>query len=505
MVGGRPLTLEVGRMAELAGGAVTVQYGETVVLVTACMSKEPRQGADFLPLTVDYEERLYAAGKIPGGFFRREGRPTADAILACRLTDRSIRPLFPKSLRLELQVIATVLSADQENPPETLALLGASAALSISEIPFQGPVGAVKVGYVNGEFVINPTNTQMQQSSLDLEVAGSRDAVIMVEAGANELTEDIVLEAIRLGQEANQALIAIQDELVAAHGKPKMAFAQPEVPHEVRASVRTLLGARLSEVMYQEEKVSREASLDALEEEVVASLQDSYEPEVVGSAFAGVVAEEMRRNILTKNLRPDGRDPETIRPISCEVGLLPRTHGSGLFSRGQTQVLSIATLGSLGEEQRLDGLGPEETKRFMHHYNFPPFSVGETKRMGGPSRRDVGHGALAERSLLPVIPSETEFPYTIRLVSEVLSSNGSTSMASVCGSCLALMDAGVPIKTPVAGVAMGLIIGEDGRYVVLSDIQGMEDALGDMDFKVAGTQEGITGLQMDIKVKGITQ
>ncbi len=504
-VGGRPLTLEVGRMAELAGGAVTIQYGETVVLVTACMSKEPRQGADFLPLTVDYEERLYAAGKIPGGFFRREGRPTADAVLACRLTDRSIRPLFPKSLRHELQVIATVLSADLENPPETLALVGASAALSISEIPFHGPVGAVKVGYVKGEFVINPTNTQMQQSSLDLEVAGSRDAVIMVEAGANELPEDIVLEAIRLGQEANQALIAIQDELVAAWGKPKMAFAEPEVRHEVRASVRALVGTRLSDVMYQEEKVSREASLDALEEEVVASLQDSFEPEVVGSAFAGVVAEEMRRNILTKNLRPDGRDPETIRPISCEVGLLPRTHGSGLFSRGQTQVVSIATLGSLGEEQRLDGLGPEETKRFMHHYNFPPFSVGETKRMGGPSRRDVGHGALAERSLLPVIPSETEFPYTIRLVSEVLSSNGSTSMASVCGSCLALMDAGVPIKTPVAGVAMGLIIGEDGRYVVLSDIQGMEDALGDMDFKVAGTQEGITGLQMDIKVKGITQ
>ncbi len=504
-VGGRPLILETGKVAELAGGAVTVQYGETVVLVTACMSKGPRPGADFLPLTVDYEERLYAAGKIPGGFFRREGRPTSDAILACRLTDRSIRPLFAKAMRHEIQVIATVLSADQENPPQLLALLGGSAAVSLSEIPFQGPVGAVKVGYVDGQFVINPTNTQMENSSLELVVAGSRDAVIMVEAGASELPEEVVLEAIRVGQEANQAIIALQDELIAACGRPKLVLALPEIPHEAKASVRALVGTRLSEIMYQEEKLTREASLDALEEEVAASLQESYEPEVVGSAFAGVVAEEMRRNILTKNLRPDGRDPETIRPISCEVGLLPRTHGSGLFTRGQTQVLSIATLGSLGEEQRLDGLGPEETKRFMHHYNFPPFSVGETKRIGTPSRRDIGHGALAERSLLPVVPSEVEFPYTIRLVSEVLSSNGSTSMASVCGSSLALMDAGVPIKAPVAGMAMGLVMGEDGKFVVLSDIQGMEDALGDMDFKVAGTAEGITGLQMDIKVRGITQ
>lgn len=504
LVGGRPLVLEVGRVAELAGGAVTVQFGETIVLVTACASKDPRPGVDFLPLTVDYEERLYAAGKIPGGFFRREGRPTQDAILADRLTDRAIRPLFPKNMRNEIQVIATVLSADQENPPELLALVGASAALSISEIPFQGPVGAVKVGYINGEFIINPTNTQMQESKLELVVAGARDAVMMVEAGASQLTEELMLEAIRLGQEANQKLIAMQDELIADRAKPKMAIHEAVAPAGIKESVKGMVGARLSDLLYQEEKAAREASVDALEDEVVASLQDTYEPAAIGAAFAGVVAEELRRNVLDKGLRPDGRDPKTIRPINCEVGILPRTHGSGLFTRGQTQVLSIATLGSLGEEQKLDGLGPEDSKRFMHHYNFPPFSVGETKRIGTPSRRDIGHGALAERALLPVIPSEQEFPYTIRLVSEVLSSNGSTSMASVCGSTLALMDSGVPVKTPVAGVAMGLVMGDDGRYVVLTDIQGIEDALGHMDFKVAGTADGITALQMDIKVKGIT-
>ncbi|MDP2935173.1 MAG: polyribonucleotide nucleotidyltransferase [Dehalococcoidia bacterium] len=504
LVGGRPLVLEVGRVAELAGGAVTVQFGETIVLVTACASKDPRPGVDFLPLTVDYEERLYAAGKIPGGFFRREGRPTQDAILADRLTDRAIRPLFPKNMRNEIQVIATVLSADQENPPELLALVGASAALSISEIPFQGPVGAVKVGYINGEFIINPTNTQMQESKLELVVAGARDAVMMVEAGASQLTEELMLEAIRLGQEANKKLIAIQDELIADRAKPKMAIHEAVAPAGIKESVKGMVGARLSDLLYQEEKAAREASVDALEDEVVASLQDTYEPAAIGAAFAGVVAEELRRNVLDKGLRPDGRDPKTIRPINCEVGILPRTHGSGLFTRGQTQVLSIATLGSLGEEQKLDGLGPEDSKRFMHHYNFPPFSVGETKRIGTPSRRDIGHGALAERALLPVIPSEQEFPYTIRLVSEVLSSNGSTSMASVCGSTLALMDSGVPVKTPVAGVAMGLVMGDDGRYVVLTDIQGIEDALGHMDFKVAGTADGITALQMDIKVKGIT-
>lgn len=504
LVGGRPLVLEVGRVAELAGGAVTVQFGETIVLVTACASKDPRPGVDFLPLTVDYEERLYAAGKIPGGFFRREGRPTQDAILADRLTDRAIRPLFPKNMRNEIQVIATVLSADQENPPELLALVGASAALSISEIPFQGPVGAVKVGYINGEFIVNPTNTQMQESKLELVVAGARDAVMMVEAGASQLTEELMLEAIRLGQEANKRIIAMQEELIADRAKPKMAIHEAVAPAGIKESVKGLVGARLSDLLYQEEKAAREASVDALEDEVVASLQDTYEPAAIGAAFAGVVAEELRRNVLDKGLRPDGRGPKTIRPINCEVGILPRTHGSGLFTRGQTQVLSIATLGSLGEEQKLDGLGPEDSKRFMHHYNFPPFSVGETKRIGTPSRRDIGHGALAERALLPVIPSEQEFPYTIRLVSEVLSSNGSTSMASVCGSTLALMDSGVPVKTPVAGVAMGLVMGDDGRYVVLTDIQGIEDALGHMDFKVAGTADGITALQMDIKIKGIT-
>ncbi|MDO8688762.1 MAG: polyribonucleotide nucleotidyltransferase [Dehalococcoidia bacterium] len=505
IVGGKPMIIEVGRVAEQAGGAVTVQYGETIVLVTACTSKEPRQGMDFLPLTVDYEERLYAAGKIPGGFFRREGRPTSEAILACRLTDRSIRPLFPKSWRREIQVIATVLSADRENPPEILALVGASAALSISDIPFQGPIAGVKVGYIKGEFVINPTNTQMQDSSLELIVAGSKDAILMVEAGISQLPEDTVLEALRIGQEANELIIGLQAELIAAVGKPKIEFVPKETPSETITSVRTAVAGRLSDLLYQEDKAAREDSLDALEQEVAESLQDTHEPEVVGPIFAKLVKEEMRRNILTKGLRPDGRDPDTIRPITAEVGLLPRTHGSGLFTRGQTQVLTIATLGSPGEEQKLDGLGPEETKRYMHHYNFPPFSTGETKRVGSSSRREIGHGALAERALLPVVPSEVEFPYTIRLVSEALSSNGSTSMASVCGSTLALMDAGVPIKAPVAGIAMGLVMGEEGQYTVLTDIQGMEDALGDMDFKVAGTAEGITALQMDIKIKGITQ
>ncbi len=505
-VGGRPLIMEVGRVAGQAGGAVTVQFGETIVLVTACASKEPRPGVDFLPLTVDYEERLYAAGKIPGGFFRREGRPTTDAILACRLTDRSIRPLFPKDFRNEIQVIATVLSADQENPPEILALVGASAALSMSDIPFQGPIAGVKVGYIGGEFVINPTNTQMQDSSLELIVAGSKDAILMVEAGVSELSEETVLEGLRIGQEANQIIIGMQEELVAAAGKPKMTtYAHREVPVGAETLVRNAVAGRLSDLLYQEDKTAREGSLDALEQEVQERLQESHEPEVVSPIFAKLVKEEMRRNILTKGIRPDGRDPDPIRPISAEVGLLPRTHGSGLFTRGQTQVLTIATLGSLGEEQKLDGLGPEETKRYMHHYNFPPFSTGETKRVGSPSRREIGHGALAERALEPVIPNEQEFPYTIRLVSEVLSSNGSTSMASVCGSTLALMDAGVPIKAPVAGIAMGLIVGENGEHTVLTDIQGMEDALGDMDFKVAGTADGITALQMDIKIKGITQ
>ncbi len=505
IVGGKPMIMEVGRLAGQAGGAVTVQYGETIVLVTACTSKEPRQGMDFLPLTVDYEERLYAAGKIPGGFFRREGRPTSEAILACRLTDRSIRPLFPKGWRREIQVIATVLSADQENPPEILALVGASAALSISDIPFEGPIAGVKVGYIGGEFVINPTNTQMQDSSLELIVAGRKGAILMVEAGVSQLPEDTVLEALRIGQETNELIIGLQAELIAAVGKPKIEFEPKETPVETVTSVRTAVAGRLSDLLYQEDKAAREDALDALEQEVAESLQDSHEPEVVGPIFAKLVKEEMRRNILTKGLRPDGRDPDTIRPISAEVGILPRTHGSGLFTRGQTQVLTIATLGSPGEEQKLDGLGPEETKRYMHHYNFPPFSTGETKRVGSASRREIGHGALAERALLPVVPSGVEFPYTIRLVSEALSSNGSTSMASVCGSTLALMDAGVPIKAAVAGIAMGLVMGEDGQYAVLTDIQGMEDALGDMDFKVAGTAEGITALQMDIKVKGITQ
>jgi polyribonucleotide nucleotidyltransferase len=504
-IGGQTLTIETGRLAEQAGGAVTVQYGETVVLVTACVSKEPRVGADFLPLTVDFEERLYAAGKIPGGFFKREGRPSQDAILTCRLTDRAIRPLFPKDFRHEIQVITTTLSADQENDPDVLSLVGASAAVLLSEIPFEGPVGAVKVGCIDGEIVLNPTYSQLEHSTLEMVVAGTREAIIMVEAGASQISEETVLKALRVGQEANLKIVEIQEEMARLLAKPKMVYHPPEPDHELETKVRSLLDGRLSSVLYLEEKASREEALEGLKQEVLSQVGEGYDPQAAANLFEEAVREELRSNILTKGVRPDGRAPSDIRPITCEVGFLPRTHGSGLFTRGQTQVMTIATLGSLGEEQRLDTLSPEESKRFLHHYNFPPYSTGETRRLGTPPRRSIGHGALAERALLPVIPGEEEFPYTIRLVSEVLSSNGSTSMASVCASSLALMDAGVPIQAPVAGIAMGLIMGQDGKFAILTDIQGIEDALGDMDFKVAGTAEGITALQMDIKVKGISE
>jgi polyribonucleotide nucleotidyltransferase len=503
LLGGKPFIIETGKLAGQANGAVTVRYGDTVALVTATMSPSPREGIDFFPLTVDYEERLYAAGKIPGSFFRREGRPSTEGVLAARLTDRPIRPLFPKGFRNDVQIIITVLSVDREHDPDVLGTVGASAALSISNIPFDGPVAAVRVGYVDGQYVVNPTFSQLKESSLDLVVAGTRDAIMMVEAGAKEVPEDLMLGAIEFGQQQNQLLIDLQDEMIREIGQPKLEFAAPRVRPEVRDEVAAAMEGRLEEILAAV-KEERQTGLDQRREELKERFADIFGAEEISMALDEVVKQTVRQSILERGVRPDGRGPTDIRPISCEVGLLPRTHGSGLFTRGQTQVLNIATLGSIGEEQRLDTLSPEETKRFLHHYNFPPYSVGEARPIRAPGRREIGHGALAERALEPVVPPEEEFPYTIRLVSEVLSSNGSTSMASVCAGTLSLMDAGVPIKAPVAGIAMGLVMGEDGSYRVLTDIAGLEDALGDMDFKVAGTAAGITALQMDIKIKGIT-
>lgn len=503
-LGNSTVYIETGKLAGQAGGSVTVRCGDTLLLATATASKEIREGTDFFPLTVDYEERLYAAGKIPGGFFKREGRPTEAAILLCRLVDRPIRPLFPKGLRNEVQIVLTALSADQEHYLDILAIIGASAALTISDIPFLGPVGAIRVGYVDGQLVFNPTASQMEKSTLDLRLAGTADAVMMVEAGANEVSEDLVLEAIQRGHEAMQSVIQMQNELREAVGKPKGNYPLFDIGDEVRQAIGTAWDDRIWEALQNAgDKGERNEALDALRAEVVASLGEKFEEAVVSQAFDERVKAVVRDGILNKRIRPDGRDFTTIRPISCEVGLLPRTHGSGLFTRGQTQVLTIATLGTVSDEQILEGLEPVESKRYMHHYNFPPYSTGETRPMRGPGRREIGHGALAERALVPVLPPEEEFPYTIRLVSEVLSSNGSTSMASVCASTLALMDAGVPIRKPVAGIAMGLVKGEN-ESAILTDIIGMEDQLGDMDFKVAGTRDGITALQMDIKIKGVS-
>ncbi len=503
-IAGRSLTMETGKLAGQADGAVLVRYGDTVVLVTACATEQPREGIDFFPLTIDYEERLYAAGKIPGSFFRREGRPTTEAVLAARLTDRPLRPLFPKGFRNDVQIVITVLSADQENSPDVLGTIGASTAVCMSSIPFAGPVSSVHVGYVDGEYVIMPTFSQLKDSDLNLIIASTGEAVMMVEAGASGVSEEVILGAIRAGHEANQEIIALENEVIRDLGKQKMAVAPPQVGEDVRKEVALFLEGKLEEIVAAVNREERDRSLGERREELLERLGETYAADQLLAAFDERVKQQVRGSILEKGIRPDGRGLKEIRPISAEVGILPRTHGSGLFTRGQTQALTIATLGSTAEEQRLDTLSPEDTKRFLHHYNFPPFSVGEVRRMGSPSRRDIGHGALAERAIEPVIPAEDEFPYTIRLVTEVLSSNGSTSMASVCGSTLALMDAGVPIKEPVAGIAMGLIMGEGGNYRVLTDIAGLEDAMGDMDFKVAGTAGGITALQMDIKVKGIT-
>jgi len=505
-IAGRQLTIETGKLANQAGGSVTVRYGDTILLVTACASPNAREGIDFLPLTIDYEERLYAAGKIPGSFFRREGRPTEIGTLAARLTDRPLRPLFPKGLHNEIQVIVTVFSADQENDPDILGIIGASSALCLSDIPFDGPVSATRLGYINGEIVINPTFAQLDESKLDLVVAGTKDAIAMVEAAASEVTEEIIIEAVKRGQEVNQQIIGLQQELIALAAKPKLTLSlDSQVEDDLVEKVASVTGDRLlSTVFTNKEKGERDGTLDELSAEVATQLSEDYSPQKVRAAFEALVKREVRSGIVHGGKRPDGRQPKEIRPISCETSVLPRTHGTGLFARGQTQVLTIATLGSMAENQKLDTINPEQSKRYLHHYNFPPYSVGEVRRVGGPGRREIGHGALAERALLAVIPDEEEFPYTIRLVSESLGSNGSTSMASVCGSTLALMDAGVPLKAPVAGIAMGLVMTEDNKYVILTDIQGVEDALGDMDFKVAGTAQGITALQMDIKIKGIT-
>ncbi len=504
-IAGRTLTLETGHVAGQASGALVARMGDTMLLVTAVMSTAPREGIDFFPLTCDYEEKLYAAGKIPGGFIRREGRPSEVAVLNSRLIDRPIRPLFPKDFRNDVQVIATVLSVDQDADPATLAIVGASAALTISPIPFQGPIGAVRVGLLDGQLVLNPAVSRLDESRLDLVVAGTRDAIIMVEAGAGEVPEATIIEAIGLAQPEIVRLCDLQTDFARAVGKPKAEVLAAQADPEVEATVDRYLAERLDEALFNPNKSLRESALDDLKKETVEALTPRFADRLLqlARAFDAAVKQRVRQKILAQGVRPDGRQPTEIRSITCEVGLLPRTHGSALFTRGQTQALSILTLGSIGDKQKLDGLGLEEFKRFMHHYNFPPFSVGEARPLRSPGRREVGHGALAERALRPVLPPEEDFPYTLRLVTEILSSNGSTSMASVCGSSLALMDAGVPIKGPVAGVAMGLISGEGGRVAILSDIQGIEDALGDMDFKVAGTASGITAMQMDTKIKGV--
>ncbi|GIP33119.1 polyribonucleotide nucleotidyltransferase [Paenibacillus sp. J2TS4] len=505
-LGGRPLTLETGRLAKQANGAVMVRYGDTAVLCTVTASPDPKD-LDFFPLTVNYEERLYSVGKIPGGYPKREGRPTQKAILASRLTDRPIRPLFPEGFRNDVQIVNIVMSVEQDCSPDIVAMIGTSAALSISDVPFNGPIGGVIVGRVDGQFVINPTVEQTKASELYLVVAGTKDAIMMVEAEAHEVPEEIMLEAIMFGHEEIKRIVEKIEQFAAENGKPKMEVKLHEVDSEVNEAVRAYAQKRLVEAVRVAEKQARQDAIDAINAEAVEHFTAVYEdtPERmddVSEVLYDIVKEEVRRLITQDKIRPDGRALDEIRPIECDTGLLPRTHGSGLFTRGQTQALSICTLGALGDVQILDGLDLEETKRFMHHYNFPPFSVGEARPLRAPGRREIGHGALGERALEMVIPPESEFPYTIRLVSEVLESNGSTSQASICASTMALMDAGVPIKAPVAGIAMGLI--KDGDNVsILTDIQGMEDHLGDMDFKVAGTPKGVTAIQMDIKINGI--
>ena len=510
-VGGRLLQMEIGKVCELANGQVMVRYGDTVVNVTACASKEPRPDIDFFPLSCDYEEKMYAAGKIPGGFIKREGRPSERAVLNSRLMDRPLRPLFPKGFFNDVQVVATVMSVDPDCSPEIVAMIGSSVALAISDIPWEGPTASVLIGMVDGEFVVNPTLAQRQASTLHLVVSGTKEAIMMVEAGAQEVPEDVILDAIMFAHEEIKKIIVFIDEVIEEIGKPKMAVNLYKVPEEIDQAVREYAEGKMRTAIQTYDKMERLENMDAVEVETKEYFAETY-PENekdIANVLYNITKEQVRSLILDDEIRPDNRKHTEIRPIWCETGILPRTHGTGLFTRGQTQVLSVVTLGALGEAQTIDGITEEQEKRYMHHYNFPPYSVGEAGRMKSPGRREIGHGALAERAIVPVLPTEEEFPYAIRVVSEVLSSNGSTSMGSTCGSCLALMDAGVPIRKPVAGIAMGLIerVEEDGssKMAILSDIQGMEDFLGDMDFKVAGTADGVTAIQMDIKVHGLSR
>lgn len=510
-VGGKLLELEIGKVCEMANGQVMVRYGDTVVNVTAVASKQPRPDIDFFPLSCDYEEKLYAAGKIPGGFIKREGRPSEKAILNSRLMDRPLRPLFPKGYFNDVQVVATVMSQDLDAPSEIAAMIGSSVALSISDIPWDGPTGSVLIGMIDGEFIINPTLEQREKSDLHLVVSGTKDAIMMVEAGANEIPEETVLDGIMFAHQEIKEIVAFIEEVVAEVGKEKREVELYKVPAEIEVDVRNFAEGKMREAVKTPEKMERLENMDAVEVETQEHFAEKYpesEKEIANVLYA-ITKEQVRSLILDDKIRPDNRAYEEIRPIWVDTGVLPRTHGSGLFKRGQTQALSVATLGTISEGQRIDGITEDTEKRYMHHYNFPPYSVGETRPMRSPGRREIGHGALAERAIVPVLPSIEEFPYAIRVVSEILSSNGSTSQASVCGSCLALMDAGVPIKAPVAGIAMGLVerVEADGSstMAILSDIQGMEDFLGDMDFKVAGTEKGVTAIQMDIKVHGLSK
>lgn len=505
-LGGRTLTMEIGKIAKQANGAVLVRYGDTAVVVAATGTKTPRDGVDFFPLTVDFEEKMYAVGKIPGGFIKREGRPAETAILTSRLIDRPIRPMFPEGYHNDVQIVATAVSVDPDNAPDIPAMIGASCALSISDIPFEGPIAGVRVGMIDGQYIINPTIEQAKVSRLNLAVAGTKDAILMVEAGAKEISEDEMLDAIWFGHEEIKKLVEWQEKIMAEVGKPKMEVPVYEPPAELAAEIEAYGVEQLKAALMDANKLEREENVARIKAEIADAFMEKYPDNAKDVAYITqkLVKKIVRRTISVDKIRPDGRALDEVRPVTCEVGLLARPHGSALFTRGQTQILNVLALAPLSEAQTLDGLGVELTKRYIHHYNFPPYSVGETKPLRSPGRREIGHGALAERALLPVIPSEEEFPYAIRLVSETLESNGSSSMGSVCASTLSLMDAGVPIKAPVAGVAMGLV--KDGDYfTILTDIQGLEDALGDMDFKVAGTKNGITAIQMDIKIDGINK
>ncbi len=506
LVQDKEIIIETGTLAEQAGGAVTVRLGDSVMLGTATMGDDAREGADFFPLTVNYEARMYASGTIPGGFFRREGRPGEDATLTDRLIDRPLRPLFPKDLRNAVQLILYALSADGKQPMDIIGVIAASASLVISDIPWDGPIGAIRVGRIDGEFIAYPTYEEIKKSDLDLIMAGSRDAILTVESNSKEVSEEVILAALEWGQKAIQPLIDVQEKMSKEIGKTKNEYQSFKISDDLKAEVHSKAYDPINDILVKEyKKVEFRQAMDALREKILEELtaDDAALPEDVKEAFEDVLNQAIRNRILNTGKRSDGRDLTKVRDIWCDIDTSPRAHGSGLFTRGQTQVMTLTTLGTPRDAQMIDNLSPQETKRYMHHYNFPPFSVGEVRFLRGTSRREVGHGALAERALLPVIPSEEDFPYTLRLVSEVLSSNGSSSMASVCGSTLSLMDTGVPIKAPVAGVAMGLVM-EDDRYAILTDIQGLEDHIGNMDFKVAGTEAGITALQMDIKLKGIS-